>query len=52
MDYGAVACPVTERACDDEAVWFKQSVLLGTEEDMDDIVEAIQKISENVCELL
>jgi dTDP-4-amino-4,6-dideoxygalactose transaminase len=38
-------CPVTERACNHEAVWFaSQSVLLGTRADMDDILEAVAKI--------
>ena len=42
----------TERACYREAVWLKQNVLLGTREDMDSIVEAIEKIRENVSQLL
>jgi len=39
-----VYCPITEKACRQEGVWILQSVLLGTKEDMDSIVEAIQKI--------
>ena len=42
----------TERACYREAVWLKQNILLGTREDMDDIVEAIKKIKKNVSQLL
>jgi dTDP-4-amino-4,6-dideoxygalactose transaminase len=38
-------CPVTERACASEAVWLVgQSALLGTREDMDDILEAVAKV--------
>lgn len=46
VDYSKVYCPVTEKACSEEAVWLFQSMLLGTEEDMDDIVNAICKIKE------
>ena len=38
-------CPVTERACNVEAVWLVgQSALLGPRRDMDDILEAVVKI--------
>ena len=37
-------CPVAERMCKHEAVWFTQNMLLGDEGDMDDIVSAIAKI--------
>jgi len=43
---------VTERACNEESVWFYQNMLLGTREDMDDIVDAIAKIKENAEELV
>ena len=36
-------CPVNDQLCN-EAVWFTQSMLLGTRADMDDIVAAITKI--------
>ena len=42
----------TEKACHKEAVWLKQNLLLGTKEDMDDIVEAIVKIRDNVSQIL
>jgi dTDP-4-amino-4,6-dideoxygalactose transaminase len=38
------ACPVAERLCTQEAVWFTQNMLLGDETDMDDILKAITKI--------
>jgi dTDP-4-amino-4,6-dideoxygalactose transaminase len=40
----SIRCPVTEKACREEGVWIPQPALLGTKEDMDSIVEAIQKI--------
>ncbi|MDZ7339467.1 MAG: DegT/DnrJ/EryC1/StrS family aminotransferase [candidate division KSB1 bacterium] len=51
VDYSAVHTPVTERACYEEAVWFTQNMLLGTRDDMADIVEAIAKIKEHAREL-
>ena len=36
-------CPVTEQVCQ-ESVWLFQNLLLGSREDMDDIVEAVAKI--------
>ena len=37
-------CPVTERLCEEEMVWLPQNVLLGSREDIDEIVTAIEKI--------
>lgn len=51
MDYSTVSCPVCENASYNEAVWITQSVLLGTKEDMDDIVSAVRKIRDNSTEL-
>jgi len=39
-------CPENDRLCS-EAVWFFQSLLLGSRKDMDDIANAIKKIHEN-----
>ena len=39
-------CPENDLLCS-EAVWFFQSLLLGSREDMDDIASAIEKIYEN-----
>lgn len=46
MDYASFAelCPVSERACNGEALWLPQNVLLGTEEDIADIVRAVRKV--------
>ena len=44
IDYTNVYCPETEKACYNEAVWIFQNTMLGTEEDMNKIAEAIIKI--------
>lgn len=49
-DYRAVYCPNSERLCR-ERVSFSQAYLLGTLDDMRDIVRAVEKIRENVDEL-
>ena len=51
IDYASVFCPETEKACYEEAIWFTQSTLLGTKQDMDDIVQAIEKIKQHANEL-
>ncbi|MBI3911809.1 MAG: DegT/DnrJ/EryC1/StrS family aminotransferase [Armatimonadetes bacterium] len=43
-DYRSLYLPVVERACDEEACWLTQSMLLAERQDMDDIVAAIRKI--------
>ena len=46
VDYAAfeTCCPISERACRQEAVWLPHHIFLGTSEDMDDIAEAIAKV--------
>lgn len=51
MDYKSLHLPNVERACDTEAVWFSQSMLLGSRRDMDDIADAVEKVIENISEL-
>ena len=43
--------PVSEKACKEEAVWVEHRLLLGKQEDMDDIIGAILKIQKNIKEL-
>lgn len=43
-------CPENDRLCD-EAVWFTQTMLLGTRPDMDQIAEAVRKIHKNAANL-
>lgn len=50
-DYGSLNLPGAEQASK-EAVWIPQNLLLAEEEDLADIVHAIEKIYENRNELL
>jgi dTDP-4-amino-4,6-dideoxygalactose transaminase len=51
LDYAATDCPVCERVCANEGCWLAQTMLLGTRQDMDDIVAAVAKLSEHRAEL-
>jgi len=51
VDYHGCKCPVSERAAYDEAVWMPQFLLLGTEEDTEEIGRAIHKVVSNIGEL-
>ena len=44
VDYGKCDCPVSERAAYREAVWLPQFLLLGSEEEVADIVCAVEKV--------
>jgi dTDP-4-amino-4,6-dideoxygalactose transaminase len=43
-------CPENDRLCE-EAVWFGQTMLLATKQDMDQIAEGIRKIQKNAGQL-
>jgi dTDP-4-amino-4,6-dideoxygalactose transaminase len=45
-------CPVVEKACTEESVWLTQNVLLGTEDDVMDVIKAFKKVYENRKQLL
>ncbi len=51
VNYDDYFLPNTERACYEEAIWFPQFVLLGDEQDMDDIVTAVAKVKDNIDEI-
>ncbi|MEM3104676.1 MAG: hypothetical protein QXD69_04135, partial [Candidatus Bathyarchaeia archaeon] len=51
VDYAKVHLPKSEKACYSEGMWLPQYVLLGSREDMDDIVAAFEKVRENIDEL-
>ena len=51
VDYSKLRLPVAEKACYTEGLWLPQNVLLGSEQDMDDIVIAFEKVQENVDDL-
>ncbi len=44
-DFSTVTLPVTESVSDEQAIWLKQSCLLGSSEDTLDIVRAIEKVT-------
>lgn len=44
-------CPLNDKLCEEEAIWFYQSMLLADKPDMDDIVHAIEKIHANADRL-
>ena len=50
VDYTNVSCPVTEKACYEEAVWIFQNTMLGTRQDMESFAAAIVKIQNAVRE--
>ena len=50
FDYKNIQTPVTEKACNSEAVWLGQSILLAEPEEMNDIVNAVQKIRNGKCD--
>jgi dTDP-4-amino-4,6-dideoxygalactose transaminase len=45
------SAPVSEKACDEEAVWLRHSLLLDSEEDLADVAKAIIKIRNNIHEI-
>lgn len=46
LDYSSVLCPNSERICREQGVWLDQSLMLGTQADMDDIADAFEKVYE------
>ena len=52
MDYANLNLPNVERLCGQEALRFNQPLLLGTREDMQNIVAAVSKIHANQETLL
>jgi dTDP-4-amino-4,6-dideoxygalactose transaminase len=51
LPWEGTRCPVTEWAAFEESVWIHHRVLLGTEADVDSVLEAIAKIQANPDEL-
>lgn len=45
--YEKNSCPLNDKLCNEEAVWFSQNMLLGDKKDMDQIAFAIEKIYKN-----
>ncbi len=51
LDYREFHCPVAERAAYREAVWLPHFLLLGEEDDVEDIARAVAKVLEHREEL-
>jgi len=51
LPWAKTRCPVAERAAYVESVWLPHQLLLGGEQDVDQIVEAVGKIQSNPDEL-
>jgi dTDP-4-amino-4,6-dideoxygalactose transaminase len=49
--YGPFHCPVAERAAYEESMWLPQFLLLGDEQDVDDIAHAVEKVVANLDSL-
>jgi dTDP-4-amino-4,6-dideoxygalactose transaminase len=47
LDYGAVRCPNSDLICREQGVWLEHRLLLGTRDDMDDVVRAFEKVHEH-----
>ena len=52
LPWTTTRCEVAERAAYEESVWLPHQLLLGSAQDVDQIVEAVEKIQKNVDELL
>ena len=51
VDYSHDDCPVAEHAAYEESVWLPQFMLLGEEQDVEDIAGAVRKVVTNLKEL-
>ena len=47
IDYRQCCCPVAERAAYEESVWLPQFLLIGDEQDVEDIARAVAKVMAN-----
>jgi dTDP-4-amino-4,6-dideoxygalactose transaminase len=50
-NYTHQPCPVSERAAYEEAIWLPQFLLIGKDEDVDDIANAVSKVMRNIEDL-
>ena len=47
VDYRRCCCPVSERAAYEESVWLPQFLLIGDQQDVEDIARAVAKVMGN-----
>jgi dTDP-4-amino-4,6-dideoxygalactose transaminase len=51
LDYRASRCPNSDVICREQGLWLGQNLLLGTDQDIDDIVRAFEKVHAHRDEL-
>jgi dTDP-4-amino-4,6-dideoxygalactose transaminase len=51
LDYTQVHCSVSDVICREQGVWLEQSLMLGSEQDIDDIARAFEKVYEHRSEV-
>jgi dTDP-4-amino-4,6-dideoxygalactose transaminase len=51
LPWESTLCPVAEKAAFEESVWLPHRILLGTEKDVDSVLEAVAKIRASVDDL-
>ena len=51
LPWDGLRCPIAEKAAFEESVWLPHRILLGSEKDVDSVLDAIAKIRANVDEL-
>ena len=51
LDYGTARCPNSDLICREQGLWLGQNLLLGSDEDIDDIARAFEKVHEHRDEL-
>jgi dTDP-4-amino-4,6-dideoxygalactose transaminase len=51
VDYTNCRCPVSERAAYEEVVWLPQFLLIGSPQDVQDVIRALEKVVTAVPEL-
>ena len=51
VDYSTVHCPVSERAAYEESVWLPQFLLIGSDQDVDDVAAAVEKVVHHLSDL-
>lgn len=44
LDYKNVSCPNCDKICYQQGAWLEQSIMLGSQQDMDDICRAFMKV--------
>ena len=51
LDYSRSSCPNSDAICREQGLWLGQNLLLGPDEDVDDIARAFEKVYEYRDEL-